>query len=161
MDCHPSNRGRVDARMGMALEVTVDWEGQGHRESTEDTEESLSILSGRIIASALKVHTKLGPGLLESAYEACLCRQLSLDGIKFRRQVEMPLHYEGLNLDCGYRIDLLVDDTVVVEIKATTSLTPTHRSQLLTYLRLSGHRLGLLLNFNVPRLRDGIARVIN
>jgi len=136
-------------------------EHRGHRGFTEDTENNRSALTGAIIGSAMKVHRKLGPGLLESAYEECLCRQLSLDGLQFRRQVGIPLEYEGLNLDCGFRIDILVADHVIVEIKATPTVLRVHHSQLLTYLRISDKRLGLLINFNVDHLRDGIHRVAN
>ncbi len=136
-------------------------EHRGHRGFTEDTGESRSGLSGAIIGSALRVHSKLGPGLLESAYEECLCRQLSLDALSFRRQVEVPIEYEGINLDCGFRIDLLVADSVVVEIKAVPAVLRVHHSQLLTYLRISNRRLGLLINFNVDHLRDGICRIAN
>ena len=111
-----------------------------------------------IIGAAIEVHRALGPGLLESAYEECLCRELSLRGIPFERQRSLPVEYKGLRLDCGYRLDLLVADTVVVEIKAVESLLPIHEAQLLTYLRLGGWKVGLLINFNVAVLRQGIRR---
>ena len=114
-------------------------------------------LTGDIIGSAIEVHRSLGPGLLESAYEACLCKELSLQGITFERQKSLPINYKGVNLDCGYRIDVLVGD-VVVEIKSVEKLLPIHDAQLLTYLKLSGCHVGLLVNFNVPVLRDGIRR---
>ena len=142
-----------------AKERTLGLEHRGHRGYTEGTEESRSVLpelSGRIIGCALRVHSKLGPGLLESAYEACLCREFSLNGMRFARQVEMPLDYEGLHLDCGYRLDLLVDNQAIVEIKALPAIASIHRAQLLTYLRLSKVRLGLLINFNVNHLRHGL-----
>jgi GxxExxY protein len=108
----------------------------------------------------MAVHSALGPGLLESAYEACLCRELSRRGYTFERQVSMPVSYQGLQLDCGYRLDLLVNEAAIVEVKAVGSLLPVHRSQLLTYLRLSRKRLGLLINFNVPHLREGVKRLV-
>jgi GxxExxY protein len=108
----------------------------------------------------MAVHSALGPGLLESAYEACLCREFSHRGIAFERQVVLPVAYRGLKLDCGYRLDLAVSDRAIVEVKAVDSLAPIHRAQLLTYLRLSGKRLGLLINFNVCHLRDGVMRVV-
>jgi GxxExxY protein len=115
-------------------------------------------LTQKIIAAAIEVHKQTGPGLLESSYEQCMCRELDLRGILFQRQVELPIVYKGMRLDCGYRIDLLVEDLVIVELKAVEKLAPIHEAQLLTYLRLSGKRVGLLINFNVPVLRDGIIR---
>jgi GxxExxY protein len=104
------------------------------------------------------VHRQLGPGLLESAYEQCLCHELHLRGLAFQRQVELPIVYKGLKLDCGYRLDLIVENEVVVELKAIERLLPVHEAQLLTYLRLTGKRVGLLINFNVPLLTTGIIR---
>lgn len=118
-------------------------------------------LSHQIIESAMKVHSHLGPGLLESAYEMCLCHELARRSIPFERQVPSPVRYEGLRLDCGFRIDLLVANRVVVEIKAVERLLSIHESQLLTYLKLTGHHLGLLINFNVRHLRHGICRRVN
>jgi GxxExxY protein len=117
-------------------------------------------LTGEIIAAAMDVHRELGPGLLESAYEVSLCRELTLRGVPFRSQVEIPVEYKGVRLDCGYRIDLLVDNRVVVELKSIERLQRVHEAQLITYLRLSGTRVGLLINFNVPVLRQGIVRRI-
>ena len=108
----------------------------------------------------MEVHKHLGPGLLESAYEECLCRELSLRGIPFQRQVELPVEYKGIRLNVGYRMDLVVKDSLVVELKAVEKLEPIHEAQLLTYLRLSGMRIGLLINFNVPVLKDGIKRFV-
>ena len=111
-----------------------------------------------IIGAAIEVHRALGPGLLESAYEECLCRELSLRHIPFERQRLLPVEYKGLSLDCGYRLDLLIADAVVVEIKAVENLLPIHGAQLLTYLRLGGWKVGLIINFNVPVLKRGIRR---
>jgi len=111
-----------------------------------------------IIGSAIEVPRALGPGLLESAYEECLCREMDLRGIPFERQRPLPVEYKGLRWDCGYRLDLLVSDRVVVEIKAVESLLPVHEAQLLTYLKLGGWKVGLLINFNVPVLKQGIRR---
>lgn len=111
-----------------------------------------------IIASAIEVHKALGSGLLESAYEECLCRELDLRGVHYERQIPLPVTYKGASLDCGYRLDLVVKDAAVVELKAVESLLPIHEAQLLTYLRMSGKKVGLLINFNVPVLRDGILR---
>ena len=115
-------------------------------------------LTEAIIGAAIEVHRALGPGLLESAYEECICRELSLRRISFERQRALPVEYKGLHLDCGYRIDLLVADLVVVEIKAAEKLLPIHEAQLLTYLRLGGWQVGLLINFNVPVLKRRIRR---
>ncbi len=114
-----------------------------------------------IIGAAMDVHRELGPGLLESAYEACLAYELIQRGFKVERQKELPVKYRNVTLDCGYRMDLLVQDKVVVEVKAIESLHPVHKAQLLSYLRLSGHKVGLLINFNVTVLKTGIQRVVN
>ena len=115
-------------------------------------------VTGAVIGSAIEVHRALGPGLLESAYEECLCRELALQRIPFERQRPLPLTYKGLRLDCGYRLDLLVAGAVVVEIKAVERLLPIHEAQLLTYLRVGGWKVGLIINFNVPVLKQGIRR---
>lgn len=115
-------------------------------------------LTGNIIAAAIEVHRALGPGLLESAYQACLCRELQLREIAYVQQVDLPLSYKGIKLDCGYRIDMIVGNRVVIELKSVQDVLPVHEAQLLTYLRLTGLRVGLLINFNVPALRDGIRR---
>ncbi|MGO9519179.1 MAG: GxxExxY protein [Candidatus Korobacteraceae bacterium] len=117
-------------------------------------------LTGQIIAAAIEVHRELGPGLLESAYHGCMCRELSLRRIPFQTEVSLPIDYKGPHLDCGYRIDLLVDDRVAVELKSVEKLLAIHQAQLLTYLRLSKVRVGLLMNFNVRILRHGIIRRI-
>lgn len=115
-----------------------------HRD-TEGTEEGKDGLSRAVIGAAIDVHRALGPGLLESAYEECLCHELTLRGIPFHRQVSQPVTYKGVKLDCGYRLDLVVEDRLIVEVKAVDALHPIHTAQLLTYLKLSGHRVGLLL----------------
>ncbi|MBI1746700.1 MAG: GxxExxY protein [Acidobacteria bacterium] len=117
-------------------------------------------ITEQIIGAAIEVHRALGPGLLESTYEECLCRELGLRTIPFERQKPLPVEYKGVKLDCGYRLDLLVANRVVVEIKAVSSIEPIHEAQLLTYLKLGGWKLGLLINFNVPMLKDGIRRKI-
>jgi GxxExxY protein len=114
-------------------------------------------LTKEIISAAIEVHRALGPGLLESVYEECLCRELSSRGVRLERQVPLPVHFKGLQLDCGYRL-LLVARTVVVEIKAVESLLSIHEAQLLTYLKLGGWKVGLLINFNVSVLKNGIRR---
>ena len=118
----------------------------------------LNELTYETIGAAIEVHRTLGPGLLESSYRECLCRELSLRGIGFRREYGLPLQYKGIQLDCGYRIDILIADLVVVEIKSVEVLAPIHDAQLLTYLRLGGWKVGLLINFNVMVLKDGIHR---
>jgi GxxExxY protein len=114
-----------------------------------------------IVGAAIKVHSAVGPGLLESAYEACLTYELEKREIAVRRQFTLPLRYEDLVVDNGYRIDLLVADRVVVELKVVQAILPVHRGQLLSYLRLGGFRLGYLLNFHVAQMRDGIVRMLN
>lgn len=124
---------------------------------------SLSHESGlgeRVIGLAIAVHRYLGPGLLESAYEECLCLEMKEAGIEYRRQVPLPIVYKGTRLDCGYRIDIVVENELVVEIKAIERLLPVHDAQLLTYLRLSGLRAGLLMNFNNVVLKDGLRRMV-
>jgi GxxExxY protein len=117
-------------------------------------------LTGLIIGSAIEVHLILGPGLLESTYEECLCKELSLQNIPFERQKPIPLEYKGSKLDCGYRLDVLVDNKVIVEIKSVESLIPIHDAQTLTYLKLGGYQVALLINFNVPVLKKGIKRLV-
>lgn len=121
----------------------------------------LNEISGRIIAAALKVHTAIGPGVLESVYQTCLLHELKKTGLAVQAQGALPVIYDGLYLDSGYRIDLLVEDTIIVELKCVEALLPIHKAQLLTYLRLANKPLGLLLNFNVVHLREGIKRVLN
>jgi len=119
---------------------------------------SVNDITHEIIAAAMEVHRALGPGLLESAYEECLCRELTLRGLFFERQRSLQVEFKGMRLDCGYRLDLLVEDKVVVEVKAVESLLPIHEAQLLTYLRLGGWKVGLLINFNTALLKQGIRR---
>lgn len=118
-------------------------------------------ISRQVVDSAIKVHTALGCGLLESVYEVCLAHELAMRGLCVRKQVAMPVHFNGVTLDAGYRLDLLIDEKVVVEIKAVERMVPLYAAQLLTYLKLGGYKLGLLLNFNTIHLRDGIRRVAN
>ncbi len=115
-------------------------------------------VTGDVIGAAIEVHRRLGPGLLESAYQQCLARELVLRGIPFERQRPLPLEYKGIRLECGYRIDLLIAQTVVVEIKSVEAIEPVHEAQLITYLRLGGWKVGLLINFNVVVLKNGICR---
>ncbi len=118
-------------------------------------------LTERIIGAAISVHKELGPGLLESTYEACLAYELAEREMKFERQKSVPIIYRSIRLDCGYRVDLLVEGKVIVEIKAIEKLEPIHEAQLLSYLKLSGCKVGLLINFNVKILKSGIRRFIN
>ncbi len=117
-------------------------------------------LTRGIVGAAIEVHKELGPGLLESAYEECLCHELSLRKIRFRRQVPLPVVYKGVRLDCGYRLDLVVEDCVVLELKSVEEISPLHEAQLLTYLRLARKKVGILLNFNVPVMKNGIKRLV-
>ena len=118
-------------------------------------------ITGQIVDAAMKVHTKLGPGLLESAYEACLAYELRQRGLQVATQVALPITYEDVQLDVGYRIDLLVESEIIVELKAVEKTIPLYEAQLLSYLKLSGNKIGLLINFNVVRLKDGIKRMAN
>ena len=129
-------------------------EPQSHREKDGIHKE----LTGAIIAAAIEVHRELGPGLFESVYEECFCRELTLRGISFRRQIDLPVIYKGLKLDRGYRLDVVVDGKVIVEVKAVERILPVHKAQLLTYLRITGTPVGLLINFNSPVLAEGIVR---
>ena len=115
-------------------------------------------LSMAVITAAIEIHRALGPGLLESSYMRCLEHELTLRGIPFRREVSLPVVFKGVQLDCGYRMDFVVDERIVVEVKAVEALAPIHEAQLLTYLRLSGMRVGLHINFNSAVLKDGIVR---
>ena len=117
-------------------------------------------LTNRIIGAAVEVHRHLGPGLLESAYEECLCHELRLRELSFERQKPLPLEYKSLKLDCGYRIDVIVENKVILELKCVNSIIPVHEAQLLTYLKLSGLKVGLIFNFHVALMRDGIKRLV-
>lgn len=129
-------------------------------ESTEHTEkEEQNSLTGKIIGAAIEIHRALGPGLLESAYEACLIYELRLRKLKVEPQKSMPVVYKDVMLDCGYRVDIVVENRVIVEIKSVSSLAPIHEAQLLSYLKLSNCKIGLLINFNVRILKEGICRM--
>lgn len=117
-------------------------------------------LTQAIIGAAIEVHKAMGPGLLESAYEACLGAELNALGISFERQAPLPIRYRNEQLDCGYRLDFVVYKRIILELKSVEQINPIHRAQLLSYLRLSGHSIGLLINFNVTRLTDGITRLV-
>ena len=117
-------------------------------------------LSGVILGAAIEVHRELGPGLLESTYEECLCYELSARGVPFQRQLTMPVNYKSLRLDCGYRIDVIVDNKIILELKSVDRILPINDAQLTTYLKLSGCKLGLLMNFNVAFMKDGIKRIV-
>jgi len=126
-----------------------------------DPDDPLNLLTREIISAAIDVHKELGPGLLESAYEACMAYELTDRGLKFERQKPLPVVYHGVKIDCGYRLDLLVEDSVVVELKSIEALEKIHSMQLLSYLRLCDLAVGLLINFNVPVLTYGVKRVVN
>ena len=130
-------------------------------EVAEKNRERLNAISGRIIDAALRVHTVLGPGLLESAYEVCFAHELRKRGLQVETQFPLPVTYDGVRVDLGYRLDLLVENEVVVELKAIETILPGHKAQLLSYLRLGEKRLGLLINFHVDRLKEGITRIVN
>ena len=123
------------------------------------TETQRDPLTEKVIGAAIEVHRTLGPGLLESAYEECVAYELANAGLNVARQVGLPVQYKGVGLECGYRIDLMVNDSLIVELKTVEALLPIHEAQLLTYLKLSGISTGLLINFNVPVLKDGLRRM--
>lgn len=122
---------------------------------------SIDSIASDIVDAAFKIHKELGPGLLESAYEACLEHELVKRGFHVERQKAQPVHYDGITIDAGYRLDLLVNDSVIIELKAVEQLLPIHQAQLTTYLKLSGKTLGFLINFNVPLFKNGIRRIAN
>ena len=146
--------------MGLVVNASPE-SAEGAEERVVRRPQRLERITERIIGAAIEVHRHLGPGLLESAYEECLCYELSQLGLPFERQVHLPISYKGIKLDCGYKMDLVVDDSVVLELKTVDHLLPVHVAQLLTYLKLSGKTVGLLLNFNEPVLRKGIKRLVN
>lgn len=117
-------------------------------------------IAGEVVDAAFKVHSALGPGLLESVYELCLAHELTKRGLQVQQQIMLPVLYDDLHLDAGFRIDMVVDNCVLLELKAVEKTLPVHQAQILTYLKLSGHRLGLLINFNVPLIKDGIQRFV-
>jgi len=132
-----------------------------HRRGAENAEKNdMKELTEKIIGAAIEVHKTIGPGLLESAYEECLAHEMELRNLNFERQVPMPVAYKGVRLDCGYRLDFLVEKAVVLELKAIDALQSIHEAQLLTYLKLGGWTVGLLINFNVPVLKNGIKRMV-
>src|SRR3982751_6666936 len=129
--------------------------------ASSKSRDELNAISGKIIDCSIRVHTSLGPGMLEGAYEICLVHELVGAGYNVQSQLILPINYRGTKLDAGYRIDLLIDSSVIVELKAIDRLLPVHEAQLLSYLRMSELKLGLLINFNVKRLVDGVRRVVN
>jgi GxxExxY protein len=131
-----------------------------HRQGTKDTKASADTLSYDVLGAAISVHRELGPGLLESAYEACLCRELYVREINYERQVPLPLRYRGIEVDCGYRVDLIVGGLILVEVKAVTKVLPIHRAQAMTYIKLLRLNLAFVINFNVERLNLGIYRIV-
>jgi GxxExxY protein len=125
------------------------------------SKEEIELVATQLVDSMLAVHRELGPGLLESTYQACLAYELRERGIEVRCEVELPVKYKGLDIEAGYRIDMLVSDCIVIENKSVQALVPIHEAQLLTYMKLSGCRLGFLVNWNVPLIKDGIKRIVN
>ena len=118
-------------------------------------------MSNRIIGIAIEVHKVLGPGLLESSYEECFCHELHLNNLSFERQKSLPVKYKDIKLDCGYKLDIVIEESIVLELKACEKIKSIHKAQLLTYLKLTGHHLGFLLNFNSVVMRNGIVRMVN
>ena len=123
--------------------------------------DNMNDLTGEVIGAAIEVHKALGPGLLESAYKECLCHELELRNIVYERQKPLPVEYKAIKLDSGYCLDMVVENRIILELKACERIEPIHKAQLLTYLKLSGLKLGLILNFNVVMLREGIVRMVN
>jgi GxxExxY protein len=142
-----------------SLEISPQRHGEHRGRMSTPFLMDLNLVTDTVIGAGIEVHRRLGPGLLESAYQQCLAQELSLRGVAFEREKELPVIYKGVGLDCGYRLDFLVDGALVVEIKAVDALAPIHAAQMLTYLKLGGWELGLLLNFNVTVLKDGIRRM--
>jgi len=126
-----------------------------------DIDDQINRLTWQVIKCAMRVHSALGPGLLESAYQACLLQELHKCGLNFAAAIRIPLTYDGVTLECGYIIDIIVEDTVILELKVVERVLPVHEAQLLTYLKLTGKPIGLLLNFNVAQMKDGIVRRVN
>ena len=131
-----------------------------HKEHEEHEGNSFEALSHKVIGCAIEVHRVLGPGLLESTYQSCLSRELELSDISYLSEAPLPIHYKGIQLDCGYRVDLLVEKKLILELKSVKKLEPIHEAQLLTYLKLSGIKIGLLMNFNTSKLKEGIKRYV-
>jgi GxxExxY protein len=121
----------------------------------------LNALSGEIIGAAIEIHKTLGPGLLESVYEECLCHELGLRNLSFSREKPLPVVYKGKKVECGYRLDVVVENSIILELKSCEKIDPIHRAQLLTYLKISGISLGLILNFNTTVMRHGVVRIVN
>jgi GxxExxY protein len=134
---------------------------EGKESGNMQEKASIDEITHRTIGAAIEVHKALGPGLLESVYEQCLCHEFDLRRIPYERQLQFPVVYKGINVDCGYRLDVLVENQVVIEIKAVDELLPVHKAQLLTYMKLGGWKAGLLINFNVPILIQGVHRLVN
>ena len=123
--------------------------------------EEINALSNKIIGCGIEVHKNLGPGLLESAYAQCLAHELNLNEIKFEKELSIPVDYKGIDVDCSYKADFVVDDEIILELKSVERILPIHQAQLLTYLKITDKKLGLLINFNVELLKDGITRIVN
>ena len=154
-------RSRGDAEKDAESFEMADKSKSNNAETAETRTIIENVLTDQIIGCAIEVHRTLGPGLLESVYEECLCYELSQIGLRFERQVHLPVSYKGIKLECGHKLDLVVEDAVVVELKAIDELAPIHQAQLLTYLKTSSKKVGLLINFNVQFLKNGLKRVVN
>ena len=129
--------------------------------NTDPERERLDLLTEKVIGFGIDVHRALGPGLLESAYEECICYELAQAGFKFTRQTHLPIAYKKVRLDCGYRMDVVIENSVILEVKTVEKLIGIHEAQLLSYLKMSGLRVGLLMNFHVPVLKSGLKRIVN
>ncbi len=150
----------LPATLAACGDVVLNHEGHKGHEGHEGIGADLERLSAIVVDSGLKVHRALGPGLLENVYEHCLAHELQLRGVALRRQVPIPVIYEGKRLDVGYRLDVVVEDLLIVEVKAVEALSRLHEAQMLTYLKLTHHRMGLLMNFNVELFKNGLRRLV-
>jgi GxxExxY protein len=156
------SRGDKPTKLTMTLSTAKDADNAKVAVMDQEPDKlPIDIISERVLKCAYAVHSALGPGLLESAYDACLRTELIQEGLQFQPQVRLPVCYRNVQIDAGYRIDFLIEDCLVVELKAVEKLLFLHKAQLLSYLKLSGRCLGLLINFNVPHLKEGIRRVVN
>lgn len=160
--CQLRLKGFAEAGVEDPVQYSADAPQRTQRaQSTEEPRADLNRLSRQVVDAAIAVHKRLGPGLLESAYEACLCQELASRGIPFQRQASLPIEYDGVRLECGYRLDVVVAGVIILELKSVEQVLPIHQAQLLSYLKLSQLPLGLLLNFNVPLMKQGITRLAN
>jgi GxxExxY protein len=159
---HPDHTGLGEHCVTLTREVDQrrGFSRQDKEEGREPIPAEVDFVAAQVVNAAFQVHSRLGPGLLESVYEVCSVHELTKAGLRVERQVVLPVIYDGIRLDAGLRIDAVVEGCILIELKAVETILPVHRAQLLTYLKLSGHRLGLVINFNVPVIKHGIVRMV-